>query len=115
MKLTHYEKSRIPLKCELDRELQLPRVADALAQVPIEVEERRGDQRVDIVLAVGRIEHLDDGDKREAVTEPDGALHSPVEREVLVVLARAVAPAVEAVEDARRGRDRLRRPRLDAR
>ena len=49
-----------------------------------------------------------------AAAEAERALQAPVEREVLVVLAIPVAAAVVAVQHARRGRDRLRRPPLHA-
>ena len=48
------------------------------------------------------------------VRRPERPLQAPVEREVRVVLAIPVAAAVDAVQHARRGRDRLRRPSLDA-
>ena len=45
---------------KLHSQLQLPGIADALAQEAVEVEQRCGGQRVNVVLAVEGIEHLDD-------------------------------------------------------
>src|SRR5918912_1158638 len=92
---------RLPLEDELDGELKLARVADALAQEAVEVEEAGRDERVDVVRVVEGIEHLDDGDERHRLGEVEGALESPVEREERVVLAQRVAVG----RRARGGRD----------
>src|SRR5918911_3550758 len=95
---------------ELDGQLHLPRVADALAEEAVEVEETRRRERVDVVRVVEGVEHLDDGDERLALAEAERALQAPVEGEELVVLARRVAVR----RRAHAPRDRLRAARLHA-
>src|SRR5437764_13051506 len=80
-----------PSEQKLDGQLQLPRVADALAEEAVEVEETRRRERIDVVRVVEGIEHLDDGDERLALAEAERALQTPVEGEELVVFARGVA------------------------
>ena len=102
-----------PSKRHLHRQLHLTRIADALPQEPVEVEQRHRRQRVDVVGVVERVEHLDARNHLVAPAEPERPLQPPVEREVRVVLAIPVAAAIVAVQHARRRRDRLRRPSLD--
>ena len=47
---------------KLHSQLQLPRITNALAQETVEVEQRCGGQRVNVVLAIEGIKHLDDWD-----------------------------------------------------
>src|SRR5687767_14879214 len=94
-------------------ELHLPRIAHAGAQEPVEIEQRRRGERVDIVVVVERVEHLDDRYELQAVAEAERPRQPPVEREERVVLALAVAAAILAVEAARACRDRLRRAALN--
>src|SRR5438270_8419792 len=47
------------LELELHGDLDLPWIADTLAQEAVEVEQRRRRERVDVVGVVERIEHLD--------------------------------------------------------
>ena len=75
------------LERELDRQLQLPRIANTLPQKTIEVEQRCRAKRVNVVFAVESIEHLDDGYKRVALTELEGTLQPPIKRKVFVVFS----------------------------
>ena len=79
------------LKCELDCHLKLPRVADALSEKSVKVEEPGRDKRIDVVFTVGRIEHLDDGNDRESLAKLERPLQAPVKREILIVFAVGVA------------------------
>ena len=56
----------------------LPFIADARSQEAREVEEGRRAQRVDVVLVVECVEHLECRNQLVAVTEPEGAHDSPV-------------------------------------
>src|SRR5712664_2922526 len=69
------------LEVHLHRELHLPRVAHALAQEAVEVEEARADERVDVVLAVEGVEHLDRGDDLHVFPRLEGPHEPPVEGE----------------------------------
>src|SRR5262245_61067375 len=108
--LTRSERS---LERHLHAELRLPRVADALAQEAVEVEQRWRRERVHVVRVVEGVEHLETGNDLSA-SQLELALETPVEREVLIVLAIPVAAAVDIVQHARRRRDWLCRPPLDA-
>ena len=60
--ITRRHRERSPsdkTKGELYRQLHLARIADALPQEPVEVEQRRRRQRVDVVGVVERVEHLE--------------------------------------------------------
>src|SRR6186713_1352680 len=98
-----------------DRKLHLAWIADAGPQEAVEVEERRGRQRVDVVRVVERVEHLDGRRDRHARVQAERPRQTPIEAEVLVVLAQRVASEIDAVDDARTWRDRLRAPCLRAR
>src|SRR5207245_7627386 len=100
-------------ECELHGQLYFSRVADALAQEPVEIEQSRSSQRIHVVLVVERVEHLDHGDQRIAVTELEGPHDAPIERNVLVVLPGRVALA-SRIGCATRRRDGLWRMRLQA-
>src|SRR5215216_4185476 len=78
------------LKCKPHRQLNLSRIADALSQEPVEVEESRRDERVDVVGVVESIEHLDDRNYREAI-KLEWSLYAPVKREIGIVFAQRVA------------------------
>src|SRR5262245_32149927 len=106
-------RSQRSLERHLHAELRLPRVADALAQEAVEVEQRGRGERVHVVRVVEGIEHLEAGDDL-STSQLELTLETPVEREVLVVLAVPVAAAVDVVQNTRRRRDWLRRPPLDA-
>ena len=84
-------RGKLWLESKSDCQLHLSRIADTLSQEPVEVEESRRDERVDIVRVVEGIEHLDDRNYREAFVEFKWPLNAPVEREVLVVFAQRVA------------------------
>jgi hypothetical protein len=58
-----------------------------LPQEAVEVEQRRCGERVDIVLAIESIEHLDDGDQRIVLAKLEWTLQSPIKREILIVLS----------------------------
>src|SRR5215470_7576332 len=51
------------LKLEAHRQLRFAWVTHPVAQKTVEVEQRRRAQRVDVVLVVERVEHLDSGNK----------------------------------------------------
>jgi hypothetical protein len=76
-----------PLERKLDRQLQLSGIANTLSQEAVEVEQRRSSERIDQVLIVKGIEHLDDGNQGIATVKPklEWALLSPILGEVLVV------------------------------
>ena len=76
----------VVLEGELDRQLQLSGIAHALSQEPVEVEESRRDERVDVVGVVESIEHLDDRSYRKAI-KLEWPLNAPVKREIAVVFA----------------------------
>src|SRR5262245_13644713 len=85
---------------ELHGKLQLPRITHALAQEAIEIEQSRRYQRVDVVVVVEGVEHLQHRNQRVAVAEFNGADHAPVEGEVFSVLAQVVPAAVNSGHDA---------------
>src|SRR5206468_3392083 len=92
------------LEGELDRDLDLPRVAHTLPQKARKIEQRSGRERVHVVRVVEGVEHLDARNELIAPPEPERPLQPPIEREVLVVLAVPVAAAIGAVQDAGRRR-----------
>jgi len=55
---------RPSLKSKLHRELQLPRIAHALSQEPVKVEQSRCNERIDVVRVVEGIEHLENRNYR---------------------------------------------------
>jgi len=103
------------LERELRRELHLQRIADARSQEAIEVEQRGRDERIDVVVIVERVEHLEDRrDRVPTIAPAERTGQSPIQGEELIVLPDAIAASVHAVEDAGIRSDRLRRPRLNA-
>src|SRR5262249_10541815 len=92
--------SKDKLEQKLQCELQLSRIADALTDVTIKVEQARSRNRklvsgqrrqIHQVLAVERIEHLDRRDQLHAFREFERTRQTPVEREVFVILSERVA------------------------
>ena len=69
----------------------MSRIADALPQEPVKVEQRRRAQRVDVVLVVESIEHLHDWNQRVAFAKLERPLQAPIKRKVFVVLAQRIA------------------------
>src|SRR5437870_1425767 len=100
-------------ECELHGQLYFSRVADALAQEPVEIKQGRSSQRIHVILVVERVEHLDHGDQRIAVTKLERPHDAPIERNVLVVLPGRVAFA-SRIGCATRRRNGLWRMRLQA-
>src|SRR5262245_4728330 len=100
--------SRTRSACSLERhlhaKLRLSRVADALAQEAVEVEQRGRCERVHVVCVVEGVEHLEAGNDLRT-SQLKRTLETPVERKVLIVLAVPVAPAIDIVQNAWRGRD----------
>src|ERR1700730_12542210 len=74
-----------------DRQLQLSGIAHTLPQESVEIEQARRTERIDVVLVVEGIEHLDDRGQRVPLTKLEGTLYPPIEREVLIVFAQRVA------------------------
>src|SRR6185437_8526930 len=74
-----------------NRQLHLTRIAHALTQEAVEIEQPRRDERVDVVRVVEGIEHLDHRDDRETFAQSERPLNTPVKREVLVIFAVDVA------------------------
>src|SRR4051794_14708392 len=95
------------LKGNLDRELRLAWIADARPQEAVEVEQGRRAERVDVVGVVEGVEHLEHRRDLVAAAKPERPSEPPVEREELVVLAFAVAAAIDAVQHSRGRGDRL--------
>src|SRR5215831_17130258 len=98
--LSQRERELRPLKQEPQGQLQLPRITHALPQEAIEVKETRCGQRaliagyrqrVDAVIVVEGVEHLHRRDQLVTLAEFERPRQPPVEREVVVVLAQAVA------------------------
>jgi hypothetical protein len=58
--------------------LYLSRITDALSQEPVEVEQRRSAQRVNVVFAIEGIEHLDDRYQGIVFTKLEWTLQTPV-------------------------------------
>src|SRR5690349_10812978 len=106
--LTRSERS---LERHLHAQLRLPRVADALAQEAVEVEQRWRRQRVHVVRVVEGVEHLEARNDLRT-SEPERTLETPVEREVLVVLPIPVPSTIDIVQHTGRCGDRLRRAPL---
>src|SRR5215472_4321953 len=79
------------LKRELQRKLDLARIADALPQEPIEVEQTWRSQRVHVVVVVKGVEHLHGWNERVPLAQLDRTHQAPIEREVLIVLSQTVA------------------------
>src|SRR6266481_984693 len=89
------------LEIKPHRQLRLPRIADALAQEPIKVEEGRRAQGVDIVLVVERVEQLQLRRERHVLTKFERTLDTEIKREVSVVFAQMIAAAIDAVYESR--------------
>src|SRR5438876_6834981 len=70
--------SRASLKYELHSELHLPRVADALSQESVEVEQRDRGERIHIVRVVERVEHLHARNELVTPSQPERPLQPPV-------------------------------------
>ena len=100
---------------QLDRQLHLPRVADAGPEESVEIEKRRRRERVDVVGVVERVEHLRRRNHLNAAAEAEGPGQPPIETEVRIVFPQGVASEIDAVHDAWRRRNRLRAARLRAR
>src|SRR5215471_10734247 len=81
----------LQLKGELQRELHLARIAHALPQEAVEVEQARCCQRVHVVGVVESVEHLHGWNQRVALAQLDRTHQAPIEREVLIVLSQSVA------------------------
>src|SRR5258708_29402432 len=79
------------LESKLHCQLQLSGISHALTEKAVKVKQPRRAERVDVVLVVEGIEHLDDGNQRIALAKFEGSLDSPIKREVLIVLAQRVA------------------------
>src|SRR5712692_7275366 len=92
------------LEREPNGKLGLPRVTDSFAQETVEVEQSRRHQRIHIVLVVEGVEHFHGRDDLHPFTQLEWPLQPPIEREVAIVLANAIAAPVHAVEYARLGR-----------
>src|SRR5262245_27190850 len=84
----------------LHSQLNLPRVADALSDTPVETEERRYRQRGHVVGVVERVEHFKAWDHFGPGGQAERPLQAPVEREVTVVLPIPVATAIDTVQHA---------------
>src|SRR6266576_3670467 len=76
---------------ELNRQLHLPGIANALPQEAVKIEQPRRAQRVDVVCIVEGIEHLEDRDQCVPFTKLEGTLDAPVERKEFIVLSQGVA------------------------
>src|SRR5262249_16114629 len=85
------------LESEFQRKLRLYRIAHALAQEAIKVEQPRRHQRVDVVLVVEAVEHLKHRDQRITISEFDWPGSSPVKRKETVIFAQMIAPAVDSI------------------
>src|SRR5262245_27358019 len=85
----------------LHSQLELPRVADALSDKPVETEERRYRQRGHVVCVVEGVEHFKAWDYFGPRGQTERPLQAPVEREVTVVLPIPIATAIDAVQHAR--------------
>ena len=82
-------------------QLQLPRVAYSLADEAVEIEKARGGERIlisgdagqgiDEVVVIERIEHLDLRDDLHRLGQLERTGKPPVERDVVVVLAKSVS------------------------
>ena len=70
---------------KLHRQLQLSWISDTLSEETVEVEQGGCAQRVNKVLVVEGIEHLDNGYQRVALTKLEWTLQSPIKRQILVV------------------------------
>lgn len=87
------------LERKLNRELQLPWVTHTLPQESVEIKEagRReriliagAAERVDEVIVIERIEHLDHRDQLVPFTKSERPRQTPIEREIVVVFAQRV-------------------------
>src|SRR5262245_60121974 len=87
------------LESELNRELGLQRIAYALAQEAVEIEQPRRDQRVDVVLVVKAVEHLHHRRQSVTVAKVDWPERTPIKGEEAVVFAKVIATAINAVHD----------------
>src|SRR5262245_24767111 len=69
----------VALERHLDRKLNLPRISDAGSEEPVEVEQRRRRERVDVVRVVERVEHLEARHDVDAHADAERTLEPPVE------------------------------------
>src|SRR5215472_2111188 len=86
------------LESELNRKLGLQRITYALAQEAVEIEQPRRDQRVDVVLVVKAVEHLNHWGERVTVAKVDWPERTPIKGEEAVVFAKVIAAAINAVD-----------------
>ena len=91
---------RPSLERELHRQLDLAGIADTLPQEAVEIEQAGRDERIHVVVVVEGVEHLHHRRQREPIAEFEGPEQTPVEGEVLVVLAQMVPAAVDAIHYA---------------
>src|SRR6266568_1860480 len=106
--------SFLDLESDAQGELRLARIAYALTQEAIEVEQSRSAERVDVVLVVEEVEHLEFRDDLHAVPEMEGACQAEIESEERIVFAQRIAALIHAVYKARFGGNGLRGVRLHA-
>ena len=97
------------LERELQSQLHLTRIANALTQEAVKVEQSRSNRRIDVVRSVEGIEHFDHRDQRIFLAKPKWSLQAPVEGEVLIVFAFDIAGVATC---GAAGRLRLCRMRL---
>ena len=109
--------SRIPPPAlserQLHRQLHLARIADALRK-PSKLNSAGVVSGLTLLALLNVLNISRLGMISVAAADAERPLQAPVEREVRVVLSIPVAAAVDAVQHARRRRDRLRRPALHA-
>ena len=80
---------------EAHGQLRLPRIAHTIAQKAVKVEQPWGRQRIDVVLVVEGVEHLELGDDSHALAEVERSCHAKVKCEVAVVFAQVIPSAVD--------------------
>ena len=85
---------------QLNRKLKLPGIPDSLTQKAVEVEKARrrnrvlisgSRKRVDEVVVVERIEHLDLRNKLDGLRQLEHLCEPPIERKVFVIFSERVA------------------------
>src|SRR6266498_4688778 len=79
------------LKLELNSQLHLSRITNSLPQKSKEVKKSRGSEGIDIISVVESIEHFYNWNECVAFPKLERPLQSPIEREVLVILAQSIA------------------------
>src|SRR5580704_15159379 len=87
--------SSASLKLQAHGQLRLARIAHTVAQETIKVKQRRGGQRIDIVLVVESIEQFNSRNNPEALAKAERTVDAEIKGEEAIVFQQMVAATVD--------------------